>query len=205
MFKLIDDRINGEHRFSQIRGSYLGNGELDAEVLAEVGDLINNGATGFILAWHPLHDNSEDVIQYARILQIPQPRVLRTVVVEGVDGIPVTISPNLSPNTRYVVIGELSFYDVDNYAFMRKEVEEACLKNNQPRAYFMDGGELRDYFTLNYAAYGENDLLNPTVPNIWAIDEDGRHICRVFTPSFYPATLEDLEDLDDEHDNVNEE
>ena len=51
MFKLIEDRINGESRFSQIRGSYLGNGELDAEVLAEVGDLINNGATGFVLAW----------------------------------------------------------------------------------------------------------------------------------------------------------
>lgn len=198
MFKLIEDRVNGESRFSQIRGSYLGNGELDAEVLAEVGDLINQGVLGFVLAWHPIHDDSEDSIQYARILQIPQPRVLRTVVIEGIDGIPVTISPNLSTEMRYVVIGDLSFYDVHEYNFMRKEVEKACVDNNRPRAFFVDGGELRDYFTLNYMSFGENELLMPTVPNVWIIDESGRHICRAFTPSFYPATLEDLEDLDDD-------
>lgn len=199
MFKLIEDRINGESRFSQIRGSYLGNGELDAEVLAEVGDLINQGAIGFVLAWHPINDNSEDVIQYARILQIPEPRVMRTVVIEGVDGVPVTISPNLSTEMRYVVIGDLSFYDINEYAFMRKEVENVCVEHNRPRAFFMDGGELRDLFTLNYASFGDNDLLYPTVPNVWLIDEFGRHICRVFTPNFYPATLEDLEDLDDDN------
>jgi len=198
MFKLIEDRINGESRFSQIRGSYLGNGELDAEVLAEVGDLINNGATGFVLAWHPVSDNSEDVIQYARILQIPQPPVMRTVVIEGVDGIPVTISPNLSPDVRYVVIGDLSFYDVSEYAATRMEVEEACVKNARPRAYFLDGGELCDYFTLNYAPFDDNTVLYPTVPSIWIVDSAGRHTCRAFTPNFRPATLEDLEDLDDD-------
>lgn len=197
MFKLIEDVVNGESRFSQIRGSYLGNGELDAEVLSEVGELINQGVTGFILAWHPVNDNSEDVIQYARILQVPQPRVLRTVVIEGVDGVPVSVSPNLSPQTRYVIIGDLSFYDLHEYTTVRQQVEEACVKNNRPRAYFLDGGELRDYFTLNYANFGENDVLNPTVPAVWIIDEDGRHICRVFTPQFRPASLEDLEDYDD--------
>lgn len=198
MFKLIDeDHHNAEGRFAQIRGSYLGNGELDADLLSEMGDLINKGVTGFVLAWHPKDDSSEDSISYARILQIPQPRILRSVVVEGVDGVPVTISPNLSTNNRYVVLGELSFYDVHEYAFMRKEVEEACLKANEPRAYFQDGGEFNSYFTLNYASFGENDLLYPTVPNVLLVDDDGRHICRVFTGQFKPATVEDLEDNDD--------
>lgn len=197
MLKLIEDRINGENRFSQIRGTYLGNGELDAEVLAEVGDLINLGAIGFVLAWHPINDDSEDSIGYGRILQIPEPRTLRTVVVEGVDGIPVTISPNHSTTMRYVIIGDLYFYDIHEYAFMRKEVEDSCVANNRPHAFFIDGGELITLFTLNYASYGDNDLLYPTVPNVWLIDDEGKHICRTFTPSFYPATLEHLEDLDE--------
>ena len=197
MFKLIEDVVNGESRFSQIRGSYLGNGELDAEVLSEVGELINLGVTGFVLAWHPVNDNSEDSIQYARIIQVPQPRILRTVVIEGVDGVPVTVSPNLSTQTRYVIIGDLSFYDLAEYTQMRQMVEEACVNSNRPRAYFLDGGEMREYFTLNYASFGDNDLLHPTVPSIWIVDEDGRHTCRVFTPHFRPATLEDLEDFDD--------
>ena len=147
---------------------------------------------------HPVNDNSEDVIQYARILQIPQPRVMRTVVIEGLDGVPVTVSPNLSPDVRYVVIGDLSFYDVAEYTVMRKEVEDICVKNARPRAYFLDGGELCDYFTLNYASFDDNSVLYPTVPSIWIVDSAGRHTCRAFTPNFRPATLEDLEDLDDD-------
>lgn len=195
MFTLLeDDAHNAVSRFEQIDGTYLGNGELDAEILAEVGDLMNLGATGFVLAWHPHNDSSEEAVSYARIIQIPQPRVLRSIVIEGMDGVPVTVSPNLSENFRYVITGELLLYDLNEYAFMRKEVEAACVKSNEPRAYFNDGGEIISHFTLNYASYGDNDLLFPTVPNVWMVDADGKHICRVFTEHFKPATLDDLDD-----------
>lgn len=198
MLKFIEDRINGENRFSQIRGSYLGNGELDAEVLSEVGDLINNGAMGFILAWHPVNDSSEEAINYARIIQIPQPRIMRTLVIEGVDGVPVTVSPNLSEKLRYVILGDLSFYDVDFYHEARNAVEHTCVESGTPRAYFIDGGEMVDYFTLNYGGFDENSPLYPTVPTIWLIGDDGRHICRTFTQQFYPATIDDVENLDEQ-------